>query len=310
LQSSGQPGKIARPNCVNCVKRCNQAAHEKKEGVMGETSGAVRLVEPRRDSEAGGLATMIRREEVEEALRLEEPVDLLLDVERVTGDGGRETQRVALAWETKELERLLGSSTADELPVTFDEGELRRLLDEDVEAHGMRDKLAVITVVAGMAAAGAGAAAGAIPRDEGGAAANAPVAAATVRASEVSTGLGTAAPAQAERASASEMSTGLGVQQPAQADRAAPASEISTGIVGTTPAAPSEISTGIVQEPGATPAEVTTGITAKPTAEPVSADQPSWSPSTKEGVALAGTILALTAVGFALRSRRGPTLAT
>jgi hypothetical protein len=282
------------------------AAHEKKEGVMDETSGAVRLVEPRRDSEARGLATTIRREEVERALRQEQPVDLLLDVERVTGDGGRETQRVALAWDTEELERLLESSPADELPLSFDEAELRRLLDEDVEAHGMRDKLAVITVVAGMAAAGAGAATGAIPREDAGPAAQAPVAAATAqaRASEVSTGLGTtSAPAQAERAAASEMSTGLGVTQPAQADRAATASEISTGIVGTTPATPSEISTGIVQEPPVTPAEVTTGITGQPTATPV-ASSPGWSLDPTEAALGAGMIMAVAAAGFIARTQR------
>lgn len=272
---------------------------------MDETSGAVRLVEPRPDSEARGLAAMVGREEVEEALRLQEPVDLLLDVERVTGDGGRETQRVALAWKTEELEQLLGSSEADKLPITFDEAELRRLLDEDVEAHGMRDKLAVITVVAGMAAAGAGAAAGAIPREDGGSVAKAPVAAATqARASEVSTGLGTtAAPAQAERATASEISTGIGNVQPAQADRAATASEISTGIVGTTPVAPSEISTGVVQQPPVTPAEVTTGITAQPSATPVDSS-PGWSFDPTEAALGAGMILAVAAAGFIARSQR------
>jgi hypothetical protein len=253
---------------------------------MDETSGAVRLVEPRRDSEAGGLAAMIGREEVEEALRLQEPVDLLLDVERVTGDGGRETQRVALAWKSEQLEQLLGSSQADELPITFDEAELRRLLDEDVEAHGMRDKLAVITVVAGMAAAGAGAAAGAIPREDGGAVAKAPVAAATAqaRASEVSTGLGTTAAA-------------------AQAGRAAPASEISTGIVGTTPVAPSEVSTGVVQQPPVTPAEITTGITAHPSATPVDSS-PGWSFDPTEAALGAGMILAVAAAGFIVRTQR------
>ncbi len=181
---------------------------------MDERSGTIRLVEPTRDSEARGLAATVSRAEVEKALRSDEgPVDLLLDIERATSEG-RETQRIALGWETQDLERLLETTDASEISLTFDEGELQR------------------------------------------------------------------------------------------------PSEISTGIVGETAAAPSEISTGIVQEPRVTPAEVTTGITAKPTAEPVSADQPSWSPSTTEGVALAGTILALTAVGFAMRSRRGPTVAT
>jgi hypothetical protein len=282
---------------------------------MDERSGTIRLVEPTRDSEARGLVATVSRTEVEKALRSDEgPVDLLLDVERATSEG-RETQRIALGWEPQDLDRLLETTDASEISLTFDEGELQRLLDEDVEAHGMRETLAVLTVAAGMAAAGAGSAF-ASPVSDGALPGGAATPAAQVTASEVSTGLGTQQTAdQAGRAvTASEVSTGLGTQQTAatadQAGRAAAPSEISTGIVGETAAAPSEISTGIVQEPLVTPAEVTTGITAKPTAEPVSADQPSWSPSTTEGVALAGTILALTAVGFAMRSRRGPTVAT
>jgi hypothetical protein len=99
----------------------------------------------------------------------------------------------------------------------------------------------------------------------------------------------------AAQVTASEVSTGLGTQETAATPRSATASEISTGVVAATPATPSEVSTG---------------ITAKPTATPVSADDPSWSPGTTAGVALAGTILALTAVGFAMRSRRGPRVAT
>jgi hypothetical protein len=285
---------------------------------MDERSGTIRLVEPTRDSEARGLAATVSRAEVEKALRSDEgPVDLLLDVERATSEG-RETQRIALGWEPQDLERLLETTEASEISLTFDEGELQSLLDEDVEAHGMRETLAVLTVAAGMAAAGAGSAF-ASPVSDGALPGGAATPAAQVTASEVSTGLGAqraiATADQAGRAvTASEVSTGLGTQQTTQAadqgGRAATPSEISTGVVGETAAAPSEVSTGIVQEPLVTPAEVTTGITAKPTAEPVSADQPSWSPSTTEGVALAGTILALTAVGFAMRSRRGPTVAT
>lgn len=257
---------------------------------MDERSGSVRLVEPRPDVEARGLVATVPRDEVEKALRADAgPVDLLLDVERVAADGdGRETQRIALAWEPQDLERLLTTTSGDEVTLTFDEDEVRRLLDEDVEAHGMREKLAVLSVVAGIAAAGAGSAAAAIAPD-GGSAAGAPAAAHAI-ASEVSTGM---TGVSSDPATASEISTGLGTPQ------AAPAAA---------PSAPSEISTGIVQEPAATPAEVTTGITAHPTATPVSASQPSsdWSPG-PTGIALAaGMILGLTAVGFAVRAQRRP----
>jgi hypothetical protein len=254
---------------------------------MDETTGTARLVDSR--PEGNTLVATIGREEVEEALGRDEPVDLLLDVERVAANGsGRETQRISLAWETAELEQLLASSTAGELSLSFDEAELRRFLDEDVEAHGMREKLAVLTVAAGMAAAGAGAAAGAIPREDGGSFAPASVAAVTAQApaSEISTGLGTA-PSTA-----------------AQTGRGGTASEVSTGIVGNAPAAPSEISTGIVQEPPVTPAEVTTGIVSQPTATPASSSPSGWNVDPALAALGAGAILMVAAAGFIARSNR------
>jgi hypothetical protein len=258
---------------------------------MDERSGTVRLVESRPDVEARGLVATVPRGEIEEALRSDAgPVDLLLDVERVAADGeGRETRRIALAWESQDLERLLTTTSGDEVSLTFEEDEVRRLLDEDVEAHGMREKLAVLSVVAGIAAAGAGSAAAAVAPDGGGGARTPVAAAAPATASEVSTGL---TGVTVDRVAPSEISTGLGDPQAAPARQA--------------PRGPSEISTGIVQAPAVTPAEVTTGITEHPTATPVSASPTSddWAPG-PEGVALvAGMILAVSAAGFALRAQR------
>jgi len=190
---------------------------------MDERSGTVRLVEPARDSEARGLVATVSRTDVEQAMRSADgQIDLLLDVERAATEGdGRETQRIALGWEPQDLAQLLKTTDGDEISLTFDEGELERLLDEEVEAHGIRKTLAVLTVAAGMAAAGAGSA------------------------------------------------------------FAMPTSD------------------------GALP-----GGTATPAASTHSADQSSWSTGATAGVAGAGTIFALTAVGFAMRSRRGPRVAT
>jgi hypothetical protein len=303
---------------------------------MDERHGTIRLAD-QGESEARGLVTTVPRAAVEQALQSDEPVDLLLDIERAVEGEGRETQRLALGWERQDLERLLENDGSD-ITLTFDEAELQRLLDEDVEAHGMREKLAVLTVVAaGIAGAGAGSALASPSSGDGSLAGGTPVPAATAQApsseistglvqqnaahyggvaaaSEISTGLGgqqTAAQAGRE-ATASEISTGLGGQTAAteQPGRTGP-SEISTGITGETAATPSEISTGIVGETPAPASEVSTGIVQEPAGTPVSADQPSWSPSPSEGAAIAvGAILALTAVGFAARSRRGPTLAT
>jgi hypothetical protein len=281
---------------------------------MDERHGTIRLAVPG-ESEARGLVTTVPRAEVEQALQSDQPVDLLLDIERAVEGEGRETQRVALGWERQDLERLLEND--GDITLTFDEAELQQLLDEDVEAHGMRERLAVLTVVAaGIAAAGAGSALASPNSGDGSLAGGAPVAAATAQApsSEISTGL-QAAP-QGRLVVPSEVSTGLGQQTAAteQVGRTGP-SEISTGITGTAPATPSEISTGIVGETPATPSEVSTGIVQQPTATPVSADSPSWSPSPGEGAAIAvGALLAITAAGFAVRSRRtggpGPTVAT
>ena len=268
---------------------------------MDERSGTIRLVESH-PGEGRSLVATIARSDVEEARRSDEPVDLLLDVERIAADGqGRETERLALGWEPEDLDRLLAQATGDEITLTFDEGELQRLLDEDVEAHGMREKLAVLTVVAGVAAAGAGSAIASPYFGEGGSSTGTPAAVTAAAPSEISTGL-TTTPA----ATPSEVSTGVGVgaPEPAQPGRAGTPSEISTGITGTAPAAaPSEISTGIVQEPSPGPAEITTGITAEPTATPAASDS-GWSPDAQTWAIVAGSILALTAAGFAARSHR------
>jgi hypothetical protein len=281
---------------------------------MDERRGTIRLADPS-ESEARGLVTTVPRAEVEQALQLDEPVDLLLDIERAAEGGGRESQRVALAWERQDLERMLQND--GDITLTFDEAELQRLLDEDVEAHGMRERLAVLTVVAaGIAAAGAGSALGSPNSGDGSLAGGTAVPAATAQApsSEISTGLGQQITAQGRLVVPSEISTGLGATAAATAatGRTGP-SEISTGITRTAPAPASEISTGIVGETPAAPSEVSTGIVQQPTASPVSADSPSWSPSPSEGAAIAiGALLAITAAGFAVRSRRtgGPTVAT
>jgi len=199
---------------------------------MDERTGTIRLVERADDFGTRGLVATVSRTEVEQAMRSEgEQIDLLLDVERATSDG-RETQRIALGWEPQDLERLLETTDTDEISLTFDEGELERLLDEDVEAHGIRKTFAVLTVAAGMAAAGAGSAI-ASPSGDG------------------------ALPA----------------------GKATPATHVTSSNSG--------------------------GVTAK-----VSADDSAWSTGATVGAAVAGAILALTVVGFAVRSHRGPTVAT
>ena len=272
---------------------------------MDERTGSIRLVEAH--SAERTLVATIARDEVEQALRSDEPVDLVLDVERVAADGdGRETERVALGWEPADIERLLEQAHGEQISLTFDEAELRELLDADVDAHGMRERIAVLSVVAGLAAAGAGGAAASVYTGAGQEQGSAPAAVTHVTPSEVSTGLTAAAPGptQAELRADAIRGEALNQQYGGGAARAATPSEVSTGITGSEPAPPSEISTGIVQQPAPSAPEVTTGIVSEPTATPASSS-PSWTSPSPAALALAaGTILAITALGFAARTQR------
>src|SRR5919202_4022451 len=164
------------------------------------------------------MVATISRTEVEEAARNPEPVDLLLDV-RVEQDGRADTQRLAVAWETADLERLLETTSGDEIQLAFDEEELRLLLDPDVEAHGLREKFAVVTAVAGLAAAAAGPPTPSVYRgSEGGTPA---AAAQAVAPAEITTGLAPAAQTGTAAAPAAEISTGLGPAAGAPAQAAA-----------------------------------------------------------------------------------------
>jgi hypothetical protein len=107
----------------------------------------------------GGLATIIARAEVEEALRSDEPPELVLDISR-----GPETQTVAVSWQREDLERLLREATSDQIELTFDRAAIEEAMDADVEAHGFREK-ALVLAVAFAAAAGTAGAASAMPLD-------------------------------------------------------------------------------------------------------------------------------------------------
>ena len=109
------------------------------------------------------LTTTIARSEVESALS-ESGVFLagVLNVRR----GETKSNSIAIAWKRDDLERLLGEATGDQIQLTFDRGTIEQAFD-DVEAHGMREKVAVIAVaVAGAAALAGGASA--MPMTDGG----------------------------------------------------------------------------------------------------------------------------------------------
>lgn len=99
----------------------------------------------------GGLSTTISRSAVEEALRLEEPPELVLDV---TGPAGERS--IAVSWKRDDLERLLGEATGDSIQLTFDRAALEQAFADDVEAHGLKGKAAILAVAVAAAAGVAG----------------------------------------------------------------------------------------------------------------------------------------------------------
>jgi len=127
--------------------------------------------------ESTALTTQIPRTEIEEAARADGPAELFLDVARVR-DGDSHTheiqtqQRITVSWDPDDLEKLLGSTNSDHVTLAFKAEELARMFDEpDVDAHGLRERIAVLTVaattVAGLSA-GVASASLANPASEGG----------------------------------------------------------------------------------------------------------------------------------------------
>jgi|SRR5215211_4549394 len=128
---------------------------------MQEVETRARLV----DLDDHGLArrgpiAVLSRSEVEDAIaRGDEPARLVLEISRAGGQAGDLTAeaRVAVEWEKAELEEVLRASGGDEVTLSFDEGELERLLAEaDVEAHGIRERAAVLGIVVAAVAGTAG----------------------------------------------------------------------------------------------------------------------------------------------------------
>ena len=110
------------------------------------------------------IATHVPRSEIEEALETGTTSELFLDVARER-EGEREAeQRITVSWEPADLEKLLGSTTGDEVTFAFKADELARMFDEpDVEAQGLRERMAILTVAATTAAGIAAGVAGAMP---------------------------------------------------------------------------------------------------------------------------------------------------
>jgi hypothetical protein len=123
------------------------------------------------------LTTTVTRSDLQRALESDGDVALVLEVARARGrDAEVEAHTLSIDLGRSDLEALLAADDAEELGLQFDADELEAMLaaDDEVEAHGLRERAAVLAVVATGAAALAGHAAAQPMSDGGGGAVVAP----------------------------------------------------------------------------------------------------------------------------------------
>jgi hypothetical protein len=110
------------------------------------------------DVSTRGLTATLRRSDIEEALTGDGPAELRLDVRRGQGTDV-EAHALTVEWSETDLDRLLREAgEAEDVTIAFDREEMAAAIDAevDVEAHGLREKALVLTVVAVSAASTAG----------------------------------------------------------------------------------------------------------------------------------------------------------
>jgi hypothetical protein len=120
---------------------------------MQELRDRARLVDA---SEIDGreIRATVPRTEIEGALKSTDgKPELVIDVVR---SGDVEAHTLRLEWEPSELKELLRQAEGETATFAFGESELEQAIDDDVEAHGLRQRALVLAVAATTAAAGAG----------------------------------------------------------------------------------------------------------------------------------------------------------
>jgi hypothetical protein len=137
---------------------------------MEEVASTPKLVDPAAMDAEGALSATVPRSDIETALQDDAGADLFLEIARIQ-NGERDDRTVKVAWERAELEDLLKRAVGDPITLTFSASEVERMLEADFEAHGLREKVLVLTVAAATAAGMAGTA-GAQVMGEGGSSAS------------------------------------------------------------------------------------------------------------------------------------------
>jgi hypothetical protein len=114
--------------------------------------------------EERGMTATVPRSEIEDAVQAADgQPELLLDVRLSGGNGDQrvENRRVAVEWERADLKALLQQARGESVTLAIDPDSLVRALEApEVEAHGVRETAAALTVALAVAAPAAAAVGG------------------------------------------------------------------------------------------------------------------------------------------------------
>jgi hypothetical protein len=114
---------------------------------MDEVRDRARLVDASTFDGRGVTAT-VPRADIEGVLAsVDGPPELVLDIERREG-ADVEAHTLRIEWDPKELEEVLRTASGDQVTLVLDREQLERAMQEDVEAHGLREKAALFAVAA------------------------------------------------------------------------------------------------------------------------------------------------------------------
>lgn len=290
---------------------------------MDEVRDRARLVDESAFGGRGVTAT-VPRSDIEGVLAsVDGPPELVLDVQRREGDEV-EAHTLRIEWDPKELEKLLRTTSGDQVDLILDRDELERAMREDVEAHGLREKAAVFAVAAvaaGGAAAGVAKAGPTIVTDGGGAgpapiemvsdaalSGPAPIQAAAQSPELVSDAALSGPSTPASPASAPELVSDAATSGPAPIQAAAQSPELvsDSALSGPreTPMTPQQI----IDAAAPPPEMVSDAALSGPVAQPEATGGGGWDISapdpTTTGIVAGGIALMITAAGFAVRGQR------
>jgi hypothetical protein len=258
------------------------------------------------------VGATVPRDEIDEALHSDAPLELILDVLLAAEDGDPERREVIVGWEPSDLEAILAETEGDAVTFSFDRGELERLVaGEDFEGHGLRERAMVLTVAAAAALPVASSASGMYAESGGGTSAPAAASVAHDEATLADRGIGVdSTPAHDEATLADR---GIALEPTAAThDEASPAARgIGVDpIIGTTHDEASLATRGIEAQPvPATHDEATLvdrGIEAPPAVSSDSGFEISAPDASTTAIVggLAGAGLVIAAAGFAARRNR------